>query len=494
MSKNYAIASAVLGIDSYKTFHHKAYNPAVTKVMVNLTARSGKLSNITNGDDKVTFLGLQGYLKEYAEGYWQEFFDADKEEAVGAYKAMVSSNLGFEADTQHLEELHDLGYLPLEFKALPEGVAVNYKVPMMTIENTDDRFYWLPNYIETQLSSVLWSMITSATTSRQYLKVFREYAEKTGMPLEFTAFQGHDFSQRGLMGKNGMEYVGMGHLASFSGTDSLMGMSYASQYYNADPTKELVGASVNATEHSVMCSWGQESEKDLLKNLMTNIAPTGILSVVSDTWDFWKLVTEYLPELKDTIMERDGVLVIRPDSGCPVKILCGDPEAEEECVRKGLIECLWDTFGGEVNEKGYKVLNDKIGSIYGDSITLERQEQILAQLEAKGFASKVVLGIGSYTYQYVTRDTHGLALKATNVTKGDVEEAIFKDPKTDDGVKKSLKGLFVVEKSNDGYIVRDEVSRDEFNGGELQTVWKDGKFVKETSLAEIRENVLANLG
>lgn len=172
--------------------------------------------------------------------------------------------------------------------------------------------------------------------------------------------------------------------------------------------KEFVFCSVDATEHSVMCSYGTEGELESLKHLMTNVTPKGIISIVSDTWDFWKLVTEYVPALKDTIMNREGTVVIRPDSGDPVKIVCGDPNAQTEHEQKGLIECLWGTFGGtevEWNGKQYKLLDNHIGAIYGDSITLDRQKQIHVQLMTKGFVPSVVLGIGSFTYQYVTRDT-----------------------------------------------------------------------------------------
>src|SRR5690606_10387696 len=188
---------------------------------------------------------------------------------------------------------------------------------------------------------------------------------------------------------------GAGHLLSFAGTDTIPAIAYHEAYYNADIEKELVGSSIPATEHSVMSAYGRADEFELFKHLMTNVYPKGFFSVVSDTWDFWKVVGEYLPRLKDIVLARDGRVVIRPDSGDPVKILVGDPEASEELVRKGLIECLWDIFGGTVTEQGYKVVNPKIGAIYGDSITIERAEAILRGLEAKGFAStNVVFGIG----------------------------------------------------------------------------------------------------
>jgi len=216
---------------------------------------------------------------------------------------------------------------------------------------------------------------------------------------------------------------------------------------------------VNATEHSVMCSGSKEDEIGTFRRLMETF-PTGILSVVSDTWDLWKVLTDYLPQLKEEILTRDGKLVIRPDSGDPVDIICGEGlkssnhpeykgndwnEVKMLPQEKGVIELLWDTFGGTINDQGFKVLDSHIGAIYGDSITLERAEQICERLKAKGFAStNIVLGIGSYSLGYATRDNQGGAVKSTAVEiNGELVE-IFKDPVTDDGTKKSAKGLMGV--------------------------------------------------
>jgi nicotinamide phosphoribosyltransferase len=229
-----------------------------------------------------------------------------------------------------------------------------------------------------------------------------------------------------------------------------------------------------------------------------NTYPTGILSVVSDTWDLWKVCTEHIVTLKEEILARDGKLVIRPDSGDPVHILCGysgkegdkyvDPTTPEG---KGVIELLWDVFGGTVNEQGYKVLDPHIGAIYGDSITIDRANEICSRLEAKGFAStNVVLGIGSFTYQYNTRDTFGFAMKATYVEVDGVGREIFKDPITDDGTKKSATGLLCVEKLSDNSIILyDKVSWDTEDTGLLQIIYKDGEFFNTTTLTEIREKL-----
>ena len=272
------------------------------------------------------------------------------------------------------------------------------------------------------------------------------------------------------------------------------------------------------------------------ERLLTEVAPTGILSLVADTNDFWGTVTRVVPALKETILGREGKLVIRPDSGDPVDILCGtvptvsrpliqstrlwmndrgydvirhldgkyygfNPsggkifvEVEPTPQQKGLIECLWETFGGTTTPTGYRILDEHVGAIYGDAITLERQQQIAERLMAKGFAPQVVLGVGSFSYQYVTRDTHGSAIKSTNVTKrieGEVgsayryDQAIAKDPKTD-SKKKSAKGLLRVELENGKYVMYDNQTREQEAAGELRVIFEDGVEYNTTTLEEVR--------
>jgi nicotinamide phosphoribosyltransferase len=243
-----------------------------------------------------------------------------------------------------------------------------------------------------------------------------------------------------------------------------------------------------------MCAGGKEDEVETFRRLLETY-PTGILSVVSDTWDLWKVCTEHVVTLKEEILARDGKLVIRPDSGDPVDILCGsestmytgDPEG------KGVIELLWDVFGGTVNEQGYKVLDSHIGAIYGDSITIDRANEICARLAAKGFAStNVVLGIGSFTYQYNTRDTFGFAMKATYVEVNGEARQIFKNPITDDGTKKSATGLLWVDQNTDGkYVLFDKVTWEGESRGFLQTIYKDGQLYNQTTLNEVREKLKA---
>jgi nicotinamide phosphoribosyltransferase len=394
----------------------------------------------------------------------------------------------------HFEALHDLGCLPIAVKALPEGSLVPMKVPVLTIYNTHPDFYWITNYLETIISNLLWKPMTSATIAHEYRKVLTKWQEKTDAERGwFIDWQGHDFSMRGMDSVDAVISSGLGHLTSFSGTDSLPAIYGARKHYGAT---EFVGGSVNATEHSVMCAGGKEDEVETFRRLLETY-PTGILSVVSDTWDLWKVCTEHIVTLKEEIMNRDGKLVIRPDSGDPVDILCGtsgnpsiDFEDVTEAEYKGVIELLWDVFGGTVNAQGYKVLDSHIGAIYGDSITIARADEICARLEAKGFAStNVVLGIGSFTYQYNTRDTFGFAMKATYVEVNDEGREIFKDPITDDGTKKSATGLLHVTKANNEYMLVDKVSWAEEAGGELQSIYYDGEFENQTTLTEIKNRL-----
>jgi nicotinamide phosphoribosyltransferase len=488
--------SPILLKDGYKVGHRFQYPEGTSLVYSNLTPRKSRHADI----NEIVFFGLQYFIKEYLlKQFREDFFEQPKEKIIAAYKRRMDAYLG--PDTvalDHLEALHDLGYLPLEIKALPEGIQVPMRVPIFTIRNTKPEFFWLTNMLETVMSAVLWKPSTSATTAFQYLKVFHQYAARTvGTDRSFTAWQGHDFSFRGMSGIEDAVLSGAAHLLCFTGTDTIPAIDFLEQYYTANCEESILGGSVPATEHSVMCMGTQQDEVATFRRLINEIYPTGVVSIVSDTWDFWQVITSFLPQLKNEILERKGKVVIRPDSGDPVKIIVGDEQAPVGTAEyKGAIECLWEIFGGQITEKGYKLLDSHIGLIYGDSITLERQEAILSGLMKKGFASyNVVLGIGSFTYEYVTRDTFGFAMKATYGEVNGEGRAIFKDPKTDDGTKKSAKGLMQVYK--DGITgklaVKDECSWEEEAQGELVTVFRDGQLVQEWSLQEIRQLIQQQL-
>lgn len=503
--------------DGYKTGHHLQYPEGTTLVYSNFTPRSNRYA--PKGCDKVVSFGQQMAIMQLHEIFQKEFFSKPKDEVCGEIKKELSLYLNTDYDVTHFEKLHDLGYLPIHVKVIEEGTLVPIKVPVLTIYNTHPEFYWVTNYLETILSNLMWKPMTSATIAHEYRKVLTKWQEKTDKERSwFLDWQGHDFSMRGMDSIDATISSGLGHLTSFSGTDSLPAIHGARKYYGET---EFIGGSVPATEHSVMCAGGKEDEIDTFRRLLKTY-PTGIISVVSDTWDLWKVCTEHVVTLKEEILSRDGKLVIRPDSGNPVDIICGEisnPDVKPTLAdgyhpkHIGVIELLWNVFGGTINEQGYKVLDPHIGAIYGDSITIERADEICARLEAKGFAStNIVLGIGSFTYQYNTRDTFGFAMKATyveikhwdvaterlNGTMGKnanpewVEgREIFKNPITDDGTKKSATGLLSVVSVDDEIRLVDRVNWEtESNNSMLKTLYVDGQFKNTKTLTEIRNNLV----
>ena len=483
---------ALTMIDGYKIDHRRQYPEGTQYVYSNWTPRGSRLPEVK----EVVFVGLQYFLEKYLGEEFGKFFAADVDEVCESYERRINGYLGPNSvGSEHIRALHDLGYLPLEFRALPEGTSTPLRIPMLTVENTHPDFAWLVNYLETIMSATLWLPMTSATLAKRMRRLFEDYAEKTGSPVEFVDWQGHDFSFRGMGGYEAAQMSGFGHLTQFTGTDTIPAIEFAEKYYGASDGY-LIGGSVAATEHSVMCAGGEDDEYETYKRIL-NLYPTGIVSIVSDTWDLWKVLTQTVPALYNEIMERDGKLVIRPDSGDPADILCGTyPHAlpattEARPDQKGVVELLWDEFGGTITETGHKLLDSHIGVIYGDAINYERAQEILQRLEAKGFASaNVVFGMGSYGYQYQTRDTFGFAMKATNVVINGEEKPIFKDPVTDSGTKKSLKGRVVVVKNASGSLVAvDQQTDDTYSKDDLlTTVWKDGKFVRRYTFEEVREN------
>ncbi len=544
-------------VDGYKLSHKRMLAKGTTKLYGTWIPRSTK--HAPKGITKIVSFGQQLVWKWIHDEFEENFFFSKernslrdeevrgkdirndvkslKSKALSFVKDM-SLYLGMEYDGKHFEELWDLGYLPIKVKALPEGIETDPNIPHMTFVNTVDGFAWLTLYLETIVSSLAWKPATSATIALQYKRNVTNWVMKTDPSQSFLIpFLCHDFSARGLSPWD-MITSGLGHATSFGGSDTLPVIPAARYFYN-EPEDEVCINSVNASEHSVSTTKiFTVGEQQMIADWLQEF-PTVILSIVSDTFDLWKLITEYLPANKEAIMARDGKLVIRPDSGDPVDIICGEPfggisipdypSQEDEdnwdfCEKehyntpkgKGVIELLWDIFGGTINEQGYKVLDSHIGAIYGDSINLERQVQIYERLAAKGFAAtNIVLGIGSFTYQFNTRDTFGFAAKGAwfeteeefLATPESVEYGvrnktynIYKDPVTDDGTKKSLKGLLAVhevQKINDKtelpehshYITQQECTHEEESKGLLQVIYEDGKFFNQTTLTEIRKKI-----
>lgn len=485
--------------DFYKTGHIRQYPKGTTFVYSNLTCRSSRLAHMLPGfDDKVVFFGLQGVCQWLLQALWNdEFFYLPNHEVVERYRRRMDTSLGAGSVTvDHIDALHQLGYLPLLIKALPEGSRVDIRVPVLTIQNTHPDFFWLTNYIETQLSAEIWKPITSATTAYEYRRLLDTYAKSTGSPATFVPWQGHDFSARGMSGIHDAAQSGAGHLLCFTGTDTVSAIDYLEDYYGGRDT--FVGGSVPATEHSVMCMGGEGDEIGTFRRLITEVYPSGIVSIVSDTWDFWKVLTDYAADLAHIIMTRkpdalgNAKVVFRPDSGDPVKIICGDTKAYPHSPEfMGAVECLWNIFGGTYSPEGFRILDSHVGVIYGDSITLDRAQAILQALTLKGFAScNVVFGIGSYTYQHVTRDTFGNAIKATFGTVNGEDRPLWKTPKTDTGMKNSAKGLLRVEQEGDRFVLHEMQTREQEQKGLLQPVFRDGIMTRIESLETIRKRLL----
>ena len=510
--------------DGYKVDHRRQYVPETVMVHANRTARKSRVPGVTH---TVTF-GIQAYILETLIEIWNEkFFKADINQITDEFmEEMVDYTLNPDfakaIGIDHWKALHKLGYLPLHIKALPEGTLCPIRVPDCTITSTHDDFYWITNIIETDMQSETWLPTTSATTAYQYRKIFDYWAKKTGGDPEFIPFQGHDFSYRGMAGRHAAMMSGGGHLTSFCGTDTIPAIKWLKKNYKADTKDGIIGCSVFATEHAVMCvstgfyilknglTWEKygEAEFEVFKRLITELYPTGFVSIVSDTWDLWKVLLDYVVRLKDVILARDGKVIIRPDSGDPETILCGvrlaenNPRTDDPTpADKGVVKLLWDTFGGtEVtggDGKKYKLLDSHIGCIYGDSITTERAWNICEHLADNGFCStNWVAGIGSFTYQYVTRDTFGFAQKATYaevILDGKRHSIdVFKDPVTDDGTKKSARGLVGVFKNEQGELyLKDQLTLEEEATGLLQTVFLNGKVYNVQSLKEIRERIIS---
>lgn len=512
----------ILATDGYKLGHHWQYPKGTEMVYSNWTPRSNKyFPEATEGS--VVF-GIQYMVKEYLIKQFNEnFFNLSEEEAVNQFKSRVGSFVGLDnVGYEHIAALHKLGYLPIEIKALPEGSICPIRVPMMTIKNTLPEFFWLTNYLETLISCVLWMPCTSATSARLYKKELARHARKTGFPAEVAlGFLCHDFSMRGMAGIESAIISGMAHMTSFCGSETIPAIRAVEEYYNADASKELVAATVPATEHSVMCAGGKEDELGTFRRLINEVYPSGFVSIVSDTWDFWQVIESYLPKLKKEIMARDGRVVIRPDSGDPVDIICGlrtNPHFTTR-IREGKYECcfsphyddapfvevtegqyygayymLGKIFGWNTTTNNYRYPSTKIGLLYGDSITLERQRDIYTRLESANLAAcNLVLGVGSYTYQFKSRDSLGFAVKATACKiNGELKE-IFKQPKTDDGTKNSLKGLIAVYEKDGTYVAKDCVSEAEEMAGALEPVFVNGQLVRDYSLQEIRNRVNSTL-
>lgn len=508
----------VFNTDAYKLSHKQFETKGTSFVQANFTPRSFRLSPLPL--EKAVVFGSQRMVRKMLNIWNENFFNRPKDKVMREIERVFKPYLGLGDDAlKHFGDLWELGYLPITVNSLPEGSRVLAKTPIMTITNTDKDFAWLVTYLETWISTEMWLPMTSATTSYEFRKLVNSHAMKTTGSIAGTEFQLHDFSFRGC-GPEEAGASGAGFLLSSWGTDTIPAICELEYYYDADIEKEPIAFSVPATEHSVTCvGIAVNGELETMRKWITETFPTGIVSIVADTLDFFKVITEYAVEMKDDILNRKvndiglAKTIFRPDSGCPVKILTGYTTDEfdydgvnyyckntgnllSEYEVKGAVECLWDIFGGTITEQGYKVLNERVGLIYGDSITYDRAQEIMQRLDDKGFAStNCVFGVGSYTIRYVTRDTLGSAIKVTWAMVDGVEYAVAKDPKTDSGVKKSAKGYLDVVEENGEFVLKeynsivDYVTNFYTTTTVLKKIMSDGALYNQTTLQEIRERL-----
>lgn len=419
--------------DFYKVSHKAQYPENVTKVHSVLVARGANYNDHIE-KDKFMWFGLKLYLRKLEE-FSDWFFGLSVgglDVVLAEYKSFLDVRLGGDNDVSHWSELYWLNRLPLTISAVDERTIQSFQTPLLTVENTDDNFSWLTAFIETSMLSNVWPVTTAANRSWNIRKSIEDrmpgYSEDE---LAAVDFMGHDFSYRGLPGDEAAVLAGCGHLANFKGSDTIPAIKAMEDVYG-----EVTGFSVPATEHSVMCAGGQATEFDTYSRIL-DIYPAGIVSIVSDTWDYYSVLKDILPQLKDRIMARDGKVVIRPDSGNPVDIICGGNGCESS------LEILDGIFGHTLDSAGLKVLDSHIGLIYGDGMNQERIKTMLDTMIARGYSPlNLVFGIGAFTYQFMTRDELGFAFKATAVEIDGEWVSIQKDPKTD-AKKKSLTGRFV---------------------------------------------------
>lgn len=471
--------------DVYKMSHMRCYAPGTTKVYSYLQARSNKAF------DKMVFFGLQYYLKKYLL-YQLKPHMAD--EFIRVCTAILGD---CPPDVQEkINALCELGYWPVEIRAVEEGSVIPVKNVLMTITNTHPDFYWCVGFIESLLLKV-WYTCTVATHSYHYREVVEQYFDWTVDDEQrfLIPFMVHDFGYRGDSSEEGAAISGVAHLCSFTGSDTVPAYNCSRDYYYSGLDQDTVMASVPASEHSVMCSFGKEDELAAFENMLDKY-PSGIVSIVSDTFDVYRVLTEFAEKLKDRILSRDGKVVFRPDSGNPEFIICGDPNAPIGTNEwKGAVRLLDEMFGSTVNLKGYRVLNQKVGLIYGDGMYLERYQRTLGRLQEMGYAaSNLVIGVGGILRNH-SRDTLGFAIKATYVEVNGESRDIEKDPVTDKG-KRSHKGLMALIHDGSEYNTLDRISPAIYPHPEdtLRVVYRDGGlFGQIEALKEIRERINASI-
>ena len=446
----------ILNTDSYKTSHFLQYPEGTTNVFSYIESRGGEY-------DRTLFFGLQAFIKEYL---LKPICLRDIQEAEEVYELHgVPFNKQGWIDILRKHK----GYLPLKIRAVKEGTIVPTHNVLVTVENTDEEFFWLTSYIETALLRAVWYPTTVATISNNIRNIIKYRLDS----LDGLDFKLHDFGARGVSSLESSALGGLAHLVNFSGTDNVPALMYARKYYG----EHMAGFSIPAAEHSTITSWGREHEADAYANMLKQFAkPGSVVAVVSDSYDLFNAVEKiWGQELRQQIIDSGATVVIRPDSGNPVDI-----------VAKTAV-LLDKNFGSTINDRGLRVLNN-VRIIQGDGINEQSIKDILARLEMLGYsADNVAFGMGGALLQHMNRDTLKFAMKASAVKVNGEWRDVFKDPVTDFG-KRSKKGrldLFY-NVMTDTYSTERE-DEDLVNMRMLETVYENGQLIRDQSLAQIRQ-------
>ena len=457
----------LLQSDSYKSTHHVLYPPGTQTVYSYLESRGGKWP-------ETVFFGLQYILETYLAGI--RITPRALDEAIDLYRRHFGKDIVNKVGWTHIWIDH-AGKLPLSIKAVPEGTVVPTHNVLMTVENTCPQCFWLTNFVETLLVQV-WYPITVCTQSREIKRIILNFLKKNGDP-SLIDFKLHDFGFRGVSSTESASIGGAAHLVNFKGTDTVAALTFLRDYYKADQEEGgCAGFSIPASEHSTITSWGREREVDAFQNMLERY-PTGLIACVSDSFDIMKACKElWGGELRDKVLERDGCLVVRPDSGDPPVIVLA------------VLQALGEQFGTTYNDKGHKVLNPKVRVIQGDGVNIDSIYEILRRMDEQGWsADNVAFGMGGALLQKLDRDTLKFAFKCSYVNgaygHGYWERDVYKQPVTDSG-KDSKRGRLRLVRKPDGMFYT-EPDRLSTGTDQLVEVFRDGKVLKHWTLGQVRE-------
>ncbi len=451
--------------DSYKLTHWRQYPPGTSEIYSYLESRGGRFP-------ATTFFGLQPYLRSYLAGAVVTAADVDEADRLAA--AHFGSRGIFNREGwMHIVERHG-GRLPVEIRAVPEGMLVPTHNVLMTIRNTDPACCWLTNFLETLLLKV-WYPVTVASLSGAILQVLRSALGRSGDEPAAAHRMLHDFGYRGVSSEESAAIGGAAHLVHFRTSDTLIANVLLRAHYRGDATEDwMPSTSVVATEHSTMTAWGRAHEIDAYRNVLEQY-PDGIVSIVVDSFDVFRAAGEMFGRtLRDVVLARDGLLVLRPDSGDPVEVLLR------------LLPLLAERFGSTQNQSGYKLLHPKVRLLWGDGVGLESIERILDALLAEHWsAANLIFGMGGALLQRVHRDTQRFAFKCSAaIVDGELRD-VFKDPVTDAG-KESKRGKLALIRTERGLETVHCPGNGEMAGDLLQPVFRDGEVLRHQSLADVR--------